>query len=207
MVPAQTGQPPHPVPSFHKHQQKLLTSLPPLSIATSLTSKGLGLPKKLNAQPSKSCSPEETISFWSIQPRAWNLLYWGGERAPDLTWTCSIVPLCAPCGSYQPEQPAQPILTSQLTCQILLGNSGNSGTEWLKTIPWMKITEHFLLPWWLILTQQSALGFFHPGWAGCLQSLCWVTARESKLWYGSCWDECTRLLERKKNSPSPPFTD
>lgn len=67
-----------------------------------------------------------------------------------------------------------------------------------QTIPWMKITEHFILPWWLILTQQSALGFFHPGWVGCLQSLCWVMARESKLWYGSCWDECTRLLERKK---------
>lgn len=52
MVPAQTGQPPHPVLSFQKCQQELLTSLSPLSIATSLTSKGLGLPKKFNSQPS-----------------------------------------------------------------------------------------------------------------------------------------------------------
>lgn len=51
-----------------------------------------------------------------------------------------------------------------------------------QTVPWMKITEHFILSWWLILTQQSALGFFNPGWVGCLQSLCWVMARESKLW-------------------------
>lgn len=62
------AQPPHPVPSFHKCQQKLLTSLSPLSIATSLTSKGLGLPKKFNSQPSKSCSLEEPQYFLLEHP-------------------------------------------------------------------------------------------------------------------------------------------
>lgn len=52
MVPAQTGQPAHPIPSFPKCQQKLLTSLSPHSIATSLTSKGLALPTRFNCQPS-----------------------------------------------------------------------------------------------------------------------------------------------------------
>lgn len=54
------------------------------------------------------------------------------------------------------------------------------------------------MPWWLTLTQQSAVGFFHPGWEGCLRSLCWVTVRESKRWHGSCSEESTRLLGKKK---------
>lgn len=54
------------------------------------------------------------------------------------------------------------------------------------------------MPWWLTLTQQSAVGFFHPGWEGCLRSLCWVTVKESKRWHGSCSEESTRLLGKKK---------
>lgn len=112
------------VPSFHKCQQKLLTCLSSLSIATSLTSKGLGLPMKFDSQPSKSCSPEETQYFllkYPAQGLKPVLLRWGKSSTPHLKLQhCST--LCSLCSS-QPEQPAQPTLTSQLTCQILLGNS------------------------------------------------------------------------------------
>lgn len=67
-----------------------------------------------------------------------------------------------------------------------------------QTIPWMKITEHFILLWWLILTQQSALGFFHPGWAGCLQSLCWVTARETSCGMAAAGMNAQGCLKGKK---------
>lgn len=43
-------------------------SLSPLSIATSLTSNGLGLPKKLNSWSSKYFSPEETQYFLQNHP-------------------------------------------------------------------------------------------------------------------------------------------
>lgn len=68
MVSAQAGQPPHSIASFCKCKQKLLTSLPPLSITTSLTSKGLGLPKNFNSQSSKYFSLEETQYFLQNHP-------------------------------------------------------------------------------------------------------------------------------------------
>lgn len=103
----------------------LLSALPLLWLQKTLVCPRNSIPSLQSLAALKKFS----ISFWRIQPSAWNLFYQAGERAPDLTSACSTAPLSAPCGSSQPEQPAQPILTSQLTCQILLGNSG---TEWLK---------------------------------------------------------------------------